>query len=67
MNYRPTVYVNVFVFVFVYVKKKQYQGSYVVWKSLEFDLSIFQIWKSMEKRKQCMEKNSVSRLLPLFS
>ncbi len=27
-----------------------------VWKSMEFDLSIFQVWKSMEKRKQSMEK-----------
>ncbi len=23
---------------------------------MEFDLSIFQVWKSMDKRKQCMEK-----------
>ncbi len=32
------------------------QDSYGVWKSMEFDLSIFQVWKSMEKRKQSMEK-----------
>ncbi len=32
------------------------QGSYGVWKSMEFDFSIFQVWKSMEKRKQSMEK-----------
>ncbi len=33
-----------------------WQGSYRVWKSMKFDLSIFQVWKSMEKRKQSMEK-----------
>ncbi len=27
-----------------------------VWKSMEFDLSIFQVWKSMEKIDQSMEK-----------
>ncbi len=32
------------------------QGSYGVWKSMEFDLSIFQVWKSMENRKRSMEK-----------
>ncbi len=32
------------------------QGSYEDWKSMEFDLSIFQVLKSMEKRKQRMEK-----------
>ncbi len=32
------------------------QGSYTVWKCMEFDLSNFQVWKSMEKRKQSMEK-----------
>lgn len=31
------------------------QGSYAVWKSMEFDLNNFQVWKSMEKRKQNME------------
>ncbi len=32
------------------------QVSYGVWKTMEFDLSIFQVWKCMEKRKQSMEK-----------
>ncbi len=27
-----------------------------VWKSMEFDLSNFQVWKSMEKINQSMEK-----------
>ncbi len=40
----------------VYICNTIYQGSYGVWKSMEFDLSIFQVWKSMEKRKQSMEK-----------
>ncbi len=29
--------------------------SYRVWKSIEFDLSIFKVWKNMEKIKQTME------------
>ncbi len=35
----------------------EYQGSYGVWKSMEFDLSIFQVWKSMEKKSRVW-KNS---------
>lgn len=32
------------------------QGSYAVWKRLEFDFSQFQLWISMEQRKQSLKK-----------
>ena len=34
------------------------QGSYVVWKSMKYDFSHFQVWISTEKRKESMEKYS---------
>ncbi len=39
-----------------------YQGSYGFWKSLEFDLSIFQVWEKFGKKKAEYEQIFVSRL-----
>ena len=39
-----------------YDKDDYVQGSYAVWKSIEFDFSHFQVWISMERRKERMEK-----------
>ncbi len=40
----------------LFIFKVDIHGSYGVWKSMEFDSSIFQVWKNMEKIKQSMEK-----------
>ncbi len=51
--------VNVFTVFLYFLQKIIFRvptGFGKVWKSMEFDFSIFQVWKSMEKRKQSMEK-----------